>query len=381
VGGKPLVRKRERNYFLRLTAYREALQEHYAANPGFLRPEARKNEILNRIAEAEDVPISRTGTGGWGIPIPGDPEQTIYVWIDALFNYLTTVDTDDRRHYWQAGAFHFLAKDILWFHAAIWPTLLMALRKLPGYEWVNLPRGMLTHSYWVDPTGEKMSKSLGNFLDPETIDRYVNEFGLDALRYFLGTRGPLGVSDSAFSRDLFVEVYNADLANTLGNCVNRVLNMTVKYFDGRVPEKGPTVDAGREYDRLAEECAARCREAFEREKLHEAAEAGLDIVRAVDTYIDRTQPFKLAKDEATKPQVATILYNCAEALRIASLCLWPFLPERMEELWRRLGCSRYAEALAAGDARLEAWCAWGGLAAGTPVEKGTPLFPRHDPDA
>ena len=190
----------------------------------FVQPDARKNEIVNRIKEMDDVPISRSGSGGWGIPVPGEEEQTIYVWIDALFNYLTFVDTDadspwgDRRKFWQAGAVHFIAKDILWFHAAIWPALLLALQKCPGYEWVNLPRQVYSHSYWVSDSGQKMSKSLGNFLDPAAIDNYVSTFGLDALRYFLATRGPLGVSDSAFSPELFIEVYNSDLANTFGNC-------------------------------------------------------------------------------------------------------------------------------------------------------------------
>ena len=233
VNGKPLVKKTENNYFFRLSKYVPDLLAFYAERDqtergGYVQPAARKNEIVNRIKEANDVPISRSGSSGWGIPVPGDASgvdsggQTIYVWIDALFNYLTYVDDDERRHYWESGACHFIAKDILWFHAAIWPALQMALAKCDGYEWVwgtGVRQNQLvyTHSYWVSETGEKMSKSLGNFLDPKAIDNYVEEFGLDALRYFLATRGPLGTTDSAFSPDLFVEVYNSDLANTFGN--------------------------------------------------------------------------------------------------------------------------------------------------------------------
>ncbi len=236
VNGKPLVKKAEKNYFFKLSAYRETLLEHFEQNPQFVQPDARRNEIVNRIKEMQDVPISRTGSGGWGIPVPGDEEQTIYVWIDALFNYLTYVDTPERRHYWESQAVHFIAKDILWFHAAIWPALLIALQKCQGYGWVNLPKQVYAHSYWVSDTGEKMSKSLGNFLDPQAIDNYVSEFGLDALRYFLATRGPLGTTDSAFSSDLFAEVYNSDLANTFGNSCSRVSNMIGKYFDGKAPD-------------------------------------------------------------------------------------------------------------------------------------------------
>jgi methionyl-tRNA synthetase len=378
VNGKPLVRKAEKNYFFRLSAYREQLKSYFEKHPHFVQPEARRKEILNRITEAEDVPISRTGSGGWGIPVPGDEQQTIYVWIDALFNYLTTVDTEDRRHYWQAGAVHLIAKDILWFHAAIWPALLLALKELPGYEWVNLPDRIYSHSYWISDSGEKMSKSLGNFLDPQTIDNYVSEFGLDALRYFLATRGPLGVSDSTFSPDLFIKVYNADLANTFGNCVSRVSNMTNRYFDGKLPEAGPHVDASENYTDAAEKCTARYIEAMSRFQLDRAGEAAMDLVRAVDSYIEQTQPFKLAKDPDKLPQVGTILYNCAEALRIASVLLWPMLPDQVQTLWKRLGCSEHADALADnGTGDLSAWTQWGQLKPGTTIEQGDPLFPRY----
>ncbi|MBI1374114.1 MAG: methionine--tRNA ligase [Phycisphaera sp.] len=416
VNRKPLVRKKEKNYFFKLSSYVPALLDHFEKHPTFVQPDARRNEIVNRIKEAQDVPISRTGVGGWGIPVPGDPEQTIYVWIDALFNYLSYVDTPDRRGYWQSGATHFIAKDILWFHASVWPAMLMALRKCDGYDWVNLPAQVYSHSYWVSESGAKMSKSLGNFLDPAAIDNYVAEFGLDALRYFLATRGPLSVSDSTFSPDLFIKTYNEDLANTFGNSCSRVANMIGKYFDGVMPpvhaefddnqnsgaetnDDGDTTDSfpihldGNEglgirpshsgnLLAVAIGSSRHYRTAINETNLTVAAERALRIVRGVDTYIELKKPFSLAKDwEQNERQVATVLANCAEALRIASVLLWPFIPDACEKFWKRIGCD-YAAQMAAngGRGRLDEWTQWGQLKPGTPIEKGDALFPRYDPN-
>jgi len=389
VNGKPLVKKKERNYFFRLSGYREALLSHFERHREFVKPDARRNEIVNRIKEAQDVPISRTGSEGWGIPVPGDPEQTIYVWIDALFNYLTYVDSTEeegparrgRRTFWEAGAVHLIAKDILWFHAAIWPALLMALCKCPGYEWVRPPRRVYCHSYWVSESGEKMSKSLGNFLDPRAIDNYVAEFGLDALRYFLATRGPLGTTDATFSPDLFIEVYNSDLANTFGNSASRVANMIGKYFDGKLPDPGAAVEASHVHARDAEKAAADYVTHMDAIELYEGAQAGLGLVRAVDAYIEQTQPLRLATDPTRLPEVGTILYHCAEALRIASILLWPFIPEACERFWSRLGCNYRSQMDGGGRGRLKDWTAWGQLEPGAPVSKGEPLFPRYHVEA
>ncbi len=391
VNGKPLVKKAEKNYFFRLSAYRDQLLKHFEENPSFVQPDARRNEIINRIKDANDIPISRTGSGGWGIPVPGDDEQTIYVWIDALFNYLTYVDIEGRRHYWQSGATHFIAKDILWFHACIWPALLLALRKCDGFQdWhglgpLALPKQVYSHSYWVSETGEKMSKSLGNFLDPKAIDNYVEEFGLDALRYFLATRGPLGTTDSTFSPDLFIEVYNSDLANTFGNSASRVANMIGKYFNAETPSGQDAKDE--ELRQLVAgstnaEIVASMLQTFYAEwgdgDLASSGQMGLDLVRDVDGFLERTAPFKLAKDESQLPGVGTILYNAQEALRIASVLLWPFIPHKVEDFWRRIGCGAYAERLKdRGRGDLEAWTRWGQLKPGTPIEKGDPLFPRY----
>ena len=387
VNGKPLVKKSEKNYFFKLSAYRDQLLELFAkrdeAGKPYVMPQARKNEIINRIKEAMDVPISRTGSNGWGIPVPGDDQQTIYVWIDALFNYLTYMDTEDRRPFWEAGPVHFMAKDILWFHAAIWPALLMALSKCEGYDWVfgeNVQKNQVvySHSYWVSATGEKMSKSLGNFLDPQAIDNYVEEFGLDALRYFLATRGPLGTTDSAFSPDLFAQVYNSDLANTFGNSCSRVTNMINKYFDGKVPAPTGKVETENNYDHAAETAVSGYLKAGDVHDLGNAADTALGLVRSVDAYIEETAPFKLAKDEEKLPEVATILYNCAESLRIVSLMLWPYIPDKCEAFWEAIGCPEYAKALAESNVgAFTDWVKWGQLPVGNVVAKGTPLFPRY----
>ncbi len=363
INGKPLVKKKEKNYFFKLSAYADRLAAHIDSHPRFVQPEARKNEVLARVRDGlNDVPVSRTGAGGWGISMPGDDEQTIYVWIDALFNYLTTVDTDDRRHYWPAQH-HLIAKDILWFHAVIWPALLMALDR-------PLPHQVYAHSFWISE-GKKMSKSLGNFIDLEKIDQYVAEFGLDALRYYLTTQGPLGATDADFAHDKFVDVYNADLANTLGNCAARVTNMIVRYFDGTIPHHGHPDAAATKLRRQTDDFAANLDEAFTGVDLAGAVELAMALVRGVDGYIELTQPFKLAKDPEKHEQLGTILYYCAETLRIASLPLVAVLPDKIQQLWLMLGCDYDIES---GD--LERWCQWGQLQVGGPVSKGV-LFPRY----
>lgn len=374
---KPLVRKSEKNYFFKLKSFREALQKHFESHPDFVQPEARRKEILNRIAEAEDVPLSRSGTGGWGIPMPNDPEQSIYVWIDALFNYLTHVDTDDRRKYWASQPLHLIAKDILWFHAAIWPAMLLALQKCDGYDWVTLPRQVYSHSFWI-AEGEKMSKTLGNFVDLEKIDSYVERFSLDALRYFLAANGPLGTTDSDFAEAKFIEVYNSELANTFGNCLSRVSNMTNRYFDGVLPEAEAHVEASNRHSQVAEKAVAAYAEAMNAVNLSGAVDAVRSLVIAVDGYIEETQPFKLAKDPEKLPEVGTILYHCAEALRIASVLYWPIMPAKSQAALERLGCDDVAKQLAeTGSGDLDAWVKWGQLKPGTKVQQGDPLFMRY----
>ncbi|QQE12681.1 methionine--tRNA ligase [Planctomycetota bacterium] len=376
INGKPLVRKTEQNYFFKLSKYQDDLLKLLESSEEVngcrfdVQPNARKNEIVARIKDGlHDIPMTRTGMTDWGITIPGDEEHTIYVWVDALFNYLSAVDTDDRIKYWPADV-HVMAKDILWFHAAIWPALMLALGK-------PLPKVVYAHSFFISE-GQKMSKSLGNFIDMEKIDHYIETFGLDALRWFLATKGPIGATDSDFAEARFIEAYNSDLANTFGNCASRISNMIGKYFDGKCPEHGPHVPISEEYNDIAEKSLAAYKEAMEAFQLEKAADAALEIVRAIDNYIERTAPFKLAKDPEKMPEVGTILYNCAEALRVASVLLWPLIPNKVEVFWDRIGFGDYAKDLAGnGMGKLDQWAMWGHLQPGTDIQKGDPLFMRY----
>lgn len=384
ISGRPLVKRTEPCYFFRLSKYQGALLEHLEKDPGFVRPEARRSEVLGRLRQGlNDVPVSRPVTDDpatqWGIRIPGDPANRIYVWIDALFNYLTTVDTPERKGLWPP-AVHLIGKDILWFHAVIWPAMLMALKKGAAVERAELPRMVFGHGWWISE-GQKMSKSLGNFVDLERLKAYAGRYSLDALRWYLATQGPLAGNDADFSHAKFVEVYNADLANGIGNSTSRVSNMIAKYFEGQVPDAG----GARQGDaaRFAARAAALTREAADRAgrlELTEACKAGTGLVSFVDEYINETRPFSLAKEVAGDPQkqreLGAILYFCAEQLRIASVLLSPAMPGKMAEFWKRWGWSP------APGVGLEELATFGGphaLKPGTRIEKGDALFMRADP--
>jgi methionyl-tRNA synthetase len=383
VSGKPLIKRTEPCYFLKLSDFSARLAAHIEKHPQFIQPDARRNETLGRIrAGLQDVPISRPVTDDpatqWGVRMPGDPSHRIYVWIDALFNYLTVVDTPDRRTLWPP-AVHVIGKDILWFHAVIWPAMLMAM----GEE---LPASIYAHSWWIGE-GRKMSKSLGNFIEIEQLKAYASRYSLDALRWYLATQGPLGANDADFAHAKFVEVYNADLANGIGNSASRVSNMIGKYFDGKMPAasgetRSPTAPDGSSFDIAAEatrrsEIAAQHLARFE---LDLASRQGIALVGVVDNYINLTEPFKLAKrvetEPGARPKLAGILFNCAEALRIASLLLSPAMPQKMADLWRRWNCTPAPGIPLAELAR------FGGphsLRPGQAIEKGDALFMRADP--
>ena len=419
ISGKPLVKRTEPCYFFRLSAYQDRLLKHIEASPAFIQPDARRQEVLGRLRQGlNDVPVSRPVTDDpatqWGIRIPGDPAHRLYVWIDALFNYLTAVDTDDRRGLWPCTV-HLIGKDILWFHAVIWPALLMALRACPGYDWVGLPGTVFGHGWWISD-GQKMSKSLGNFIDLEKLKAYSARYGLDALRWYLATQGPLAGNDADFSHAKFVEVYNADLANGIGNSTSRVSNMIEKYFGGAIPAGNAAPDNPLNHmeavvdpdlaprERSQREWFAHCKgeldaalnalgagesELENNFKPDQASIRGAGLVRAVDGYINITAPFKIAKvmeeDSWKKAALATILFNCSEGLRIASLLFFPAMPEKMAELWRRWNCTHLRDPNDPNSgfvAPLEELAQWGGphsLRPGTPIRKGDPLFMRADP--
>ncbi len=373
VSGRPLVRVKEKNYFFRLSKYQEVVRQHIEDHPNFIQPDARRNEVLGRIRDGlNDVAISRS-TEPWGVSMPGDEDHSVYVWIDALFNYVTAPASRDRNELWPADV-HLIGKEILWFHAVIWPAVLLALGR-PLYH------QLYAHSFWISE-GQKMSKTLGNFVDLEKLNGYIGDFGLDALRYYLATQGPMGAADADFAHAKFVEVYNSDLANTFGNCASRVANMIGRYFGGQLPPEDRKIRFGDGLVCLESVCVAASEAALQhrwpRMDLDGAADEALGVIRQIDHYIEQTQPFKMAKDSARMPEVGTILYRCAEALRIASVLLWPIIPHKVEDLWGRIGCARYTETLAdRGKGRWDDWIRWGQLEPGTVVNKGDALFPRY----
>lgn len=371
---QPLVRRTEKNYFFRLSTYSDRLLAHIQAHPEFIQPEARRNEVLGRLRTGlQDIPVSRAVAGDpadvFGVLMPDAPGHRVYVWIDALFNYLTAVDTPERKHYWPATV-HLMAKDILWFHAVIWPCLLMALGQ-------PLPKTVYAHSYWIRE-GMKMSKSLGNFIEIETLRAYIDRYSVDAMRWYLATQGPMGATDADFSHAKFVEVYNADLANGIGNCASRVAAMIAKYFDGKVPTpRDPDVTLARESDKALSDVI----EAVERCDLADAAKRAIRHVSEVDGLIHRTQPFRLAKDPANLEQVGGILYDCAEGVRIAALLLSALMPRKMAGLLRAWQCEAPGDKGAA-TAPLRDLAEFRGAHAikpGATIARGEALFQRADP--
>ena len=376
ISKKPLVRAREKNYYFRLSAFQERLEQHFKACPDFVRPSARYNEVLGRLREGlNDVPMSRTNFT-WGIQMPNDSDHVIYVWIDALFNYITALGLAEpeselamqRSDYWPA-TYHVIGKEILWFHAVIWPAILMALE-------IPLPACIYAHSFWISE-GQKMSKSMGNFIDCELLDRYRDAYGLDALRYFMATQGPLGATDSNFAASQFHETYAADLVNTLGNCASRVTAMIGKYFEGQVPNEcdpdGKRISVGdTDWPLLTQQAAKESAALMADFNLSGSIAAAMGIIRKVDAFINATEPFKLAKDPEQQAELSAILYQCAEAIRIAGCLLWPVIPDRCETLFKALG-----QTFAPGEDHLQDLTQWGRLQPGTSVEK-IALFPRID---
>ena len=330
---------KEKNWFFRLSKYQQPLLKLYAEQPSFIEPEIRRNEIL-RLVEGglEDISMSRAGQS-WGIPVPWDQDSVVYVWFDALINYAAAVGLgwDDKKfaEWWPANL-HIVGKDITRFHCVIWPAMLMSAR-LP------LQRQVFGHG-WVYFKGERMSKSLGNIVDP--LDA-ANKFGPDPLRLYLAKEIPYG-GDGDFTWERFEEKYNADLANNLGNLVNRVASMTERYQQGRVKATGGGALAG-----IAAEVSSAYRKAMDVHALHEGTAAAFRLVSAANNFIAETQPWSLAKDPAKADQLNGALADIAEAVRIAATLLLPVMPTASQEILRRLGDSRPLK-----DRRLDADTAW-----------------------
>jgi len=357
----------EENYFFRLSSYAEPLLKHFRDHPKFLVPSSRRNEILKVIEGGlDDISVSRPGSG-WGVPLPIDPGQRIYVWFDALINYVTAVGYGDPEaadtfaRYWPADL-HVIGKDITRFHAIIWPAMLMAAG-------VELPRQILGHG-WVTFKGEKLSKSLGNIVDPLEV---ADKFGADPIRYYLLKEVPLD-RDGDFTWDLFIERFNTELANDLGNLVSRSVTMAVKYFGGNLPPTVVLEGPDREVRATAERAITDYRAAFESLAVHEGIASAWRLIRRANQYIEETAPFKLAKDPERRERLGTVLNVLLESVRLAALLLTPVMPGKCAEIRERILASQGPEGLTLGQAR---WDPEAFRPAGT-LKKPAPLFPRID---
>ena len=369
--GRPTETVKEENYFFKLSAFQDKLLELYASQPDFIRPETRRNEVMSFVRSGlRDLSISRS-TFSWGIPVPDDPKHVIYVWLDALANYITALgygsdDTAKYGKFWPADV-QMIGKEIVRFHCVYWPAFLMAAG-LP------LPQKIMAHG-WLLFEESKMSKSRGNIVRSETI---LDVLGSDALRYFLLREIVFG-QDGSFSFDALVQRYNADLANGLGNLASRTLTMINRYFKGEVPYPSRAATRTAEENTIVETASRTIAEfnaLFDQFQFSRALEVAWSLVGAVDKYIVETQPWALGEkqDDESRSRLATILYTSAEALRIVTALAHPVIPEATAKIWAQLGLGDIRKA-SLSDLQ------WGQLKLGTRLGDVQPVFPRADKSA
>jgi len=369
--GRPTETVEEENYFFKLSAFQDKLIKLYTEQPDFIRPETRRNEVMSFVRSGlRDLSISRS-TFAWGIPVPDDPKHVIYVWLDALANYVTALgfgspDTTLYDKFWPADL-HMIGKEIVRFHCVYWPAFLMAAG-LP------LPHGIMAHG-WLLFEENKMSKSRGNIVRAETI---LDVLGADALRYFLLREIVFG-QDGSFSFDALVQRYNADLANGLGNLASRTLTMITRYFRGEVPYPSHTASHTRAEDAIADtarKVIAECSTLFDEYRFSRALETAWGLVAAVDKYIVENEPWALGekRDEASLSRLATVLYTSAEALRIVTALAHPVIPEATAKIWSQLGLGDIKK-FPLSDLK------WGQLKLGGKLGRVEPVFPRADKSA
>lgn len=327
--GRDTYIAKEEAYFFKLSKYQDRLVKYYEENPDFIEPESRKNEMINNFIKPglADLCVSRTSFD-WGIPVTFDDKHVVYVWLDALTNYISALgylSDDDSlfKKYWPCDL-HIVGKEIIRFHTIVWPIMLMAL-DLP------LPKKVFGHG-WLVIDGGKISKSLGNYKDPR---EYIDAYGVDAIRYFALREVPFG-SDGSFSEDALINRTNGDLANILGNLVNRTIGMINKYFDGEVSNKGVSEKIDNNLIKEAESLYIKVENYMNKLEVPKALDSIFDLFRSLNKYIDETTPWILAKDDSKKDRLATVLYNLIEGIRIGTVLLRPFIPETTEKIFKQI---------------------------------------------
>ncbi len=369
VHSKPLELLQETNYFFRMSTFQQALLDLYERQPDFIQPASARNEVVAFVQSGlKDLSISRTSFD-WGVPIPWDPSHVTYVWFDALLNYITAVGygSDEAMLQRRWPAYHIVGKDILRFHAVLWPAMLMAAG-------LALPKRIFGHG-WLLVGGEKMSKSKLTGIAPTDI---TETFGSDAFRYYFSRAIAFG-QDGSFSWEDLNARYHAELANGFGNLASRVLSMTTKYFDGTTPQAAEEGAAEHGIHHCVATAAAAADEAMERFMIHEALSHIWTIVDALNGYVTEQQPWALAKTEETRQRLGTVLYTASEGLRALAVLLSPVIPKAAQSLWDALGASSAIGALGAQPIRDAG--RWGQLPAGTPVTVPAALFPRIETKA
>lgn len=370
ISGRPLTRFTEPTYYFRLSKWVPKLIEYIESHDGFILPESRRNEVLSKLKMGvEDLSISRLKEklGGWGVSMPNDSDHSVYVWIDALSNYITALgmpeigDEHDGKaaRYWPANV-QLIGKDILWFHAVYWPCMLMSLD-------IELPKCIFAHGWWTSE-GKKMSKSLGNFVSRDAIGDICKEYSRDVYRYFLLRAVTFG-ADGDFSHDALHGKYNSDLANNVGNLLSRTVKMISKYFDGLVPPLGPEIPEAQAVRQSADDLNRTASQDMDKCSFHAYIDKILALGDATNKFIEVTEPFKLAKDKSQRERLGTILYTCAEAIRIILLYLRPIMPETVDRGMAQLGWEIPSEPISEIGK-------WGLLQSGTKVTKSEGLFPR-----